>query len=123
VRAARRCRTHTLEHLLRPGAGEIIVGRWDLAGLGAAIIGPEPEDAKALVARCAAELEVLSAGWRGGQGQPHITVSLGLAGACAENAATYRRVELLIQAAAKALEASQEAGGACVRTFTPRQAA
>src|SRR5690606_13622352 len=116
--------THALGHLLRPaGAGEVVVGRWDEASMAAAIIGPDRAAATRLAVLASEELERLSAGWRGGDGQPAVTISLGLACADGASARTFRRVELLIHAASKAAEASEEAGGACLRTFTPRQAA
>src|SRR5690606_35202918 len=115
---------HALHHGLRPqGTGEVIVGRWEDSALAAAIIGPDRAAATRLAMALGQELERLSVGWRGGPGRPDVTISLGLACADHASASAFRRVELLIHAASKAAEASQDAGGACLRAFTPRQAA
>jgi GGDEF domain-containing protein len=116
--------THALHHGLRPpGIGEVVVGRWDEWAVAAAVIGPDRATVTRLAMALDEELGRLSGGWRGGRGQPDVTISLGLAAADAASAGAFRRVELLIHAANKAAEASHQAGGSCLRTFTPRQAA
>jgi two-component system, cell cycle response regulator len=59
-----------------------------------------------------------------GDGKPlPVTVSVGAAALDATTAGLYTRVEQLVAAAARAVEASRHAGGDCIRAFVPRQAA